>query len=226
LLTRGVRREGEVFRRDLRVVEPLDLKASAIAEETPTTGIAHLYLDAEALVAIVVPFVDTGDAGEGHGKTKAEDAFVEALFAGANLDSAVGSDLDVDVDGKMLMVAEIVDDAASFGAVVAGFAADAFTLACDGEAEPDAGLVEEELRSIVLARKIGNRGEAKIPTLMEVRLLGLLPELVHVSANVDLNIDSCRGHWRKNSMLTRWSWRMMVQVCQLQNKEVCHAGCI
>ena len=73
--------------------------------------------DAVFLEVVVVPFADVGDAGEGEGEAEAEEVFEEALLAAADAQAAIFSDGELEVDGEVLVSAQIIDDAAALLAV-------------------------------------------------------------------------------------------------------------
>src|SRR5260221_14028281 len=69
----------------------------------------------------------------------------------------------------------------------------ALTRPTDAEAEADTRGVEEALRlRDVWPRQVLNIGEDEVPLLMQIGLLRLLPELVSVALDVDLDIDAHR----------------------------------
>src|SRR6266481_2935123 len=96
---------------------PLDLEMSLIAEETPPRSISHINFDPEAPIALVVPFANIGDAREKHGEGESDQSFIKTLGARAQAQAAVGSDIEIDIHGQMLVGSEIVDNALTLFAV-------------------------------------------------------------------------------------------------------------
>ncbi len=66
-----------------------------------------------------------------------------------------------------------------------------FSCAFDAETESDAGFIEKVLRLIVAGpREISNAIEAEIPSLMQMRILGKLPDSIDAAMNTYLDIDA------------------------------------
>jgi hypothetical protein len=77
----------------------------------------HGHLDLESLGRFVVPFPHVGYPTEQHRKAEADHAFVESLRARAQSKTAIVVDGKIDVDGEVLVRAEVVNDSATGVAV-------------------------------------------------------------------------------------------------------------
>src|SRR5215217_3187536 len=92
----------------------LDVEPAAVAEEAAPARIRHLDLDPEQRELVVEPFVDVRNAREQHWETESDSSLVEALLAGAQTQAArLRVDRELDVDGEVLVCAEVVDDPAA-----------------------------------------------------------------------------------------------------------------
>ena len=84
------------------------------------------------------------------GEAEGDGALVEALLAGAELEAAVGGDAEVDIDGEVLVGAEVVDDAAAvFGVDHVGVEA-ALAAGLEGADPGDGFAAEVVLVGVVL----------------------------------------------------------------------------
>src|SRR5437763_17011916 len=100
------------MRRNLGARPLLGLEPAVVAEEPTEARVRDDDLDAEALVAVVEPLAHLGDPREERREAEPDPAFVEALLAGAEADPALLVDRRMQVDGEVLVRAEVVDAAA------------------------------------------------------------------------------------------------------------------
>src|SRR5829696_4363253 len=100
---------------DGRARVALDVEPAAVAEEAAPARVRHLDLDPEPRELVVEPLVDVRNAREQHWETEPDSSLVEALLAGAQTQAArLRFDRELDVDGEVLVCAEVVDDPAAF----------------------------------------------------------------------------------------------------------------
>jgi hypothetical protein len=62
----------------------------------------------ESAHPVVVPLADVGNPTECHREPEADQAFIEPLGAGTKAETSLTIDREIDVDGQMLVRAEIV----------------------------------------------------------------------------------------------------------------------
>src|SRR5579862_2560436 len=93
------------------------MEGAPIAEEWTPEFVADADLDTKLGHGVVIPFADLGDAGKNQWKTKSDRPFVKALRAGAQAETTAIIDRQVDIDGEVLVRAEVIDDEAAAFAV-------------------------------------------------------------------------------------------------------------
>src|SRR4051812_45951116 len=113
-LTPGEDVTGDFARRHL---PPFDVEAAAVAKQRSPEAIVDVHGDSEALRVVVVPLPHIGYAAEEHGKIEPDHAFVESLRTRKQPETASLVNRQVDVNGQMLMRAEVVDNPSASVAV-------------------------------------------------------------------------------------------------------------
>src|SRR5207248_6541137 len=83
---------------------------ASVAEQGPEELVGDVDLYAEARCHLVPPLPHVGDAREDQRESERDWAFVEALLAAADAHGTVVIHPAPEVDGKMLVGAEIIDD--------------------------------------------------------------------------------------------------------------------
>ena len=96
---------------------PLYMESSSVAKELSPPSILDDHLDAETLLLIVIPLADLGATTKEQRESEANWSLIEALFSRTELQASVWRDLDVNVDGKVLMRPEIIDNGVALLAV-------------------------------------------------------------------------------------------------------------
>src|SRR6266446_5008558 len=69
----------------------------------------------------------------------------------------------------------------------------ALSISIDSEAEADSSAVQEFLGFVSFLGKILDLIKTKVPSLVKLRILGLLPKLVHAGANRNFDVDAHGG---------------------------------
>lgn len=88
------------------------MEPAAIAKKRSPHIIAYINFNVELSVALLEPLADIGNAGKDHGKVECDWPLIKALWPGAQSKPAALIDIEIDIDGKMLVSSEIVDDLA------------------------------------------------------------------------------------------------------------------
>src|SRR4029450_11688798 len=91
---------------------PFDLEAAAVTEKRAPHGVSHAHADPESAHLVVVPLADVGNPTKCHREPEADQAFIELGGPGTRAEASLIIDREIDVDGQMLVRAEIVDNPA------------------------------------------------------------------------------------------------------------------
>ena len=87
---------------------PFDVEAAAVTEKRAPKSVSHAHPDPESAHLVVVPLADVGNPTECHREPEADQAFIEPLGAATKAETSLTIDREIDVDGQMLVRAEIV----------------------------------------------------------------------------------------------------------------------
>ena len=92
---------------------PSGPKRAVVSEELAKQLIAHLHLNAVAVRFVIIPLLHVGQARKQHGKPERHRPLVEALLARAQPQGAPRGHGRVNIDGQVLVRAQVIDDTAT-----------------------------------------------------------------------------------------------------------------